>query len=102
MVEKIIEDKYKNLHFSFFERELNTIPENSKLKTDSFFHRELEIVYIKNGEHHYIIDDKPYKLHPGEVIIIEPYKVHYNLRNDETDIAHFGFCFDLSILETKI
>ena len=88
MVEKIIEGKYKNLHFSFFERELNTAPQNNKLKTDSFFHKELEIVYIKRGEHIYFVDDKKYVLNEGDVIFVEPYRVHYNLRNEATDIAH--------------
>ncbi|MBE6750654.1 MAG: helix-turn-helix domain-containing protein [Ruminococcaceae bacterium] len=98
MVEKIIEGKYKNLHFSYFERELNSVPQNVKLKTDSFFHNELEVVYINEGEHIYFVDDKKYVLNKGDVIIIEPYRVHYNLRNEATDISHFGFNFDLNIL----
>lgn len=101
MVEKIIEGKFKNLHFSLFERELNTAPQNVKLKTDSFFHKELEIVYIKNGEHIYFVDDKKYVLKEGDVIFIEPYRVHYNLRNEATDIAHFGFNFDLSVIDCE-
>ena len=60
------EKKNSNLSYSF----------NNTLTTQAHLHKEIEMVYIIDGESYAYIDKKEYLLKTGDVFIVFPYQIH--------------------------
>lgn len=66
-------------------------------------HKDFEIIFIKSGIVHYTIDGIPIDAHSGDLLIVNPYELHYGVADCTTETCSF-YCltFDLSMLYTKI
>ena len=58
-----MDSPYVNTH-----RDISFSPENVQLHSHSFF----EIIYVENGDLQYLISDKRYQIHPGDIILLPP------------------------------
>ncbi len=46
--------------------------------SSSHFHDFYEIYFLESGERTYIIDDQAYEVHPGSLVLLPPYTMHYS------------------------
>lgn len=60
------EKKNSNLSYSF----------NNTLTTQAHLHKEIEMIYIIDGESYAYIDKKDYLLKTGDIFIVFPYQIH--------------------------
>lgn len=50
---------------------------NDNMNT-SHYHEFYELYYLESGERYHLLDEQLYKLSPGQLIIFEPYQLHYS------------------------
>ena len=61
-------------------------------------HKELELIYIRNGACRAIVNDRTYELKSGDLFLTFPYQVHYYL--DSINGEYYVHAFPASILVT--
>lgn len=61
-------------------------------------HSEFELIGIRSGKARILIDQVPYVVSSGDIILIPPYSIHQGEILPNESLSHFCFCFDLSIL----
>lgn len=49
-------------------RVINSFPESTQLHSHNYF----EIIYVESGDLQYLITDKRYQIHPGDIILLPP------------------------------
>lgn len=57
-------------------------------------HALYEMIYILNGEVEYIIEDRVYKAHKNQLIIIKPYTYHYFTIRSDSNYEKIGMLFN--------
>lgn len=65
-------------------------------------HKDFEILFIKSGTAHFMIDGTSVEAHSGDLLLVNPYELHFG-RTDCTMHPFSFYCvtFDLSMLCTK-
>jgi len=61
-------------------------------------HKELELIYVKNGAGKAIVNNKTYELHSGDLVLTFPYQVHYY--PDSQRGEYYVHAFPASVLVT--
>jgi len=57
-------------------------------------HSVFELIYIVKGDATYIIEDRKYKLKPGDLILIRPFQYHFIQIDSVTDYERYDILFD--------
>ena len=61
-------------------------------------HKELELIYVRNGNSHAVVNNKVYKLNSGDIFLTFPYQVHYYPESQKGE--YYVHAFPASILVT--
>ena len=72
----------------------------SKLSPLPHLHKELELIYVRNGNSRAVVNNKEYELHSGDLFLTFPYQVHYY--PDSSNGEYYVHAFPVSILVTMI
>ena len=62
-------------------------------------HNSYELLFFEKGEADYVIEDREYRLHKNDLIIIRPLKYHYIKINSNSEYSRCNILFDPSFLE---
>ena len=57
-------------------------------------HNSYELLYFVDGDATYVVEDKKYKLRPGDLIISRPSKYHFVQMDSQTDYERYNLLFD--------
>ena len=69
--------------------------------TPAHIHREIELLYIKEGKAEITVSDRHYSVFAGDIVIVNPMDVHY-IKADRTIPYHQRcICFDSSLIADK-
>lgn len=74
-----MDSPYVDIH-----RDISFEPEAAQLHSHSFF----EIIYVESGDLQYLIGDRRYRLHPGDIILLPPGISHRPLFHSTMDIPY--------------
>lgn len=61
-------------------------------------HNIYELLYFVSGDATHVIEDRKYKLKPGDLILIRPFKYHYISIDSPMDYERYDVLFDASLL----
>ena len=61
-------------------------------------HRELEIIYLTEGEATFYIGFESYDMKKGDILIIPPYALHRGRTSETKPTAYYCICFDVNLL----
>ena len=70
----------------------------NNIESLSHHHREIEILYVIDGEAIYYIDTKEYKIKKGNIVIVLPYLIHRATIFANKSFSHCCICFDLKLI----
>ena len=57
-------------------------------------HNQYEILYVLSGDATHVIEDKKYKIRPGDLIITRPSKYHFIQMDSSVDYERHNILFD--------
>ena len=57
-------------------------------------HNLFEIIYIVSGDATHVIEDKKYKLKPGDLVLVRPKRYHFIKIDSPADYERYDFTFD--------
>lgn len=89
---------YNDQEYSYKSKELyfkHSITEDPVC--DSFYmhtHGMYELLYFVSGDATFVIEDKRYKLHRGDMVLIRPMKYHYIVIDSPARYERYGILFD--------
>lgn len=69
--------------------------------TAPHIHREIEILYIKEGKAEITVSDRSYKVSSGEIVFVNPMDVHSIKADRECPYHQRCICFDTSLIMDK-
>ncbi len=78
-----MDSPYVNTH-----KDVSYAPENLQLHSHSFF----EIIYCESGNIQYLIADKRYRIHAGDIILVPPSISHRPLFYEKNDRTLLSYC----------
>ena len=61
-------------------------------------HREIELIYMREGRLNFYVDTVPYTLLKGDILVVPPYAIHRIPAHREGRAAHDCICFSASLL----
>ena len=65
-------------------------------------HNTYELIFFERGEANYIIDEKKYKLHKNDLILIRPYKYHHIEFTRDTEYSRINIAFSGSLIKESL
>ena len=68
-------------------------PKDSRNLFAKHVHNQYEIIFFISGDATYIIEDKRYKLHPYDLVLIPPSRYHYIQIDSDADYNRFDILF---------
>lgn len=99
MAEKIYNDsfrkRYKAAPVAISE---NTVPYD----TLPHIHREVEMLYVKDGKAEITVSDRKYSARAGDMVIVNPMEVHSVVADRSVDYHQRCICFDSSLIADKV
>ena len=66
------------------------------------FNTDLELIFFIRGNATYVIEDKKYKLNPGDLVIIRPSKYHYIQIDENVEYERYNFLFPVSLIGREL
>lgn len=65
-------------------------------------HKDIEMLFIKSGTAHFVIDGISFEARSGDLVIVNPYELHYGTVNcSNQTFSFYRLTFDLSMLCAK-
>ncbi|WP_254907515.1 cupin domain-containing protein [Candidatus Enterococcus lemimoniae] len=64
---------------------------DGNILTTPHWHREIELIYVAKGSIHLGINDQPYSLSEGEIVLINGGDIHYVLASPGSERIVFQF-----------
>ena len=65
------------------------------------WHNEMEIIYVLSGMGVITVQTNSYKVHTGDIILIQPGLLHSIEQTEDQEMEYFNILFDFGLLETK-
>ena len=98
MAEKIYNDSFRKR----YKAAPVAISENTEpYDTLSHIHREIEILYIKEGKAEITVSDRKYYTRAGDMVIVNPMEVHSVVADRSMNYHQRCICFDSSLIADK-
>ena len=70
----------------------------TKLSPLPHLHKEIELIYVHNGNSNAVVNNKVYELNSGDLLLVFPYQVHYY--PDSITGEYYVHAFPASVLVT--
>ena len=93
--------QYTSIPVAVFERNYKANTMKNNIESLSHHHRELEVLYVLEGEAVYYIDSLEYRIQKGDIVIVAPYLIHRATILASKDFSHKCLCFDLKLINDK-
>lgn len=93
--------QYTTIPVAIFERNYKANTLKNNIESLSHHHRELEILYVLDGEAVYYINSAEYRIQKGDIVIVAPYLIHRATILANRDFCHKCLCFDLKLINDQ-
>ncbi len=93
--------QYTTIPVAVFERNYKANTMKNNIESLSHHHRELEVLYVLEGEAVYYINSAEYQIQKGDIVIVAPYLIHRATILANKDFCHKCLCLDLSLIYDK-